>query len=525
MRSPAVAQVDDRPVDGLGSAADLDVRSLTDALARVEDGVAVVDARGRIAYANPAVCRMTGLPLGLLRDRDLAESLREDGQPVLPWTREDPAAPHRCTVLAQDGAAREVVCSAFTTEVAGSPHWIVILRGAAGDHPAVRTALSLAQTTTKLVGAATMQEVLRGICRHAAGNSTAAACWIVVFGEDRLLATAGACGFPRAGDSMTAWTSNAVTLDNLPGGAEVLAGRPIFLPDARSALLAAPATTAFAITLEELDWQSGYYVPLSWEGEVFGVFAAYLPTGAGAPTEEERSFYQGLAGQAAVAVTNAQLGATLERTRLARELHDSISQALFSMTLHAKAAQLAMAQAGLGTTGALGRSVARLVELTRGTLAEMRSLLFELRPGSLAEEGLVAAVRKQCAALTAREQVAITVDGPEPRLHLAPEVEEHLYRVTSEALNNVIKHARAEQVSVDISATPGVLRIVVCDDGVGFEPGAGAAGHLGQSSMADRARMIGAELTVASRPRAGTTVTLTLAYDPPEQGDRVPDAG
>lgn len=154
----------------------------------------------------------------------------------------------------------------------------------------------------------------------------------------------------------------------------------------------------------------------------------------------------------------------------------------------------------------------------------MRSLLFELRPGALAKEGLVAAVRKQCAALTAREQVAIAVDAPEPRLHLAPEAEEHLYRIISEALNNVIRHASAEQASVGITAARGLLRIVVRDNNVGFEPDNRPTGRLGQSSMTDRADMVGADLTVASRPQAGTTATLTLAYHPPEQPESVPNA-
>ena len=89
-----------------------------------------------------------------------------------------------------------------------------------------------------------------------------------------------------------------------------------------------------------------------------------------------------------------------------------MSQALFSMTMHARAAQLAMAKAGVDDSGPLGRSVAQLAELARGALAEMRALIFELRPGALAEEGLVAALAKQAAALSAREQVSVSVEGP-----------------------------------------------------------------------------------------------------------------
>lgn len=143
-------------------------------------------------------------------------------------------------------------------------------------------------------------------------------------------------------------------------------------------------TKAFASTLRGLDWQAGVYVPLSWESRVFGLFGVYLPAGVAGPSEAELAFYTALADQAAVAVTNSRLNsqarqaaALLERARLARELHDSVSQGLFSMTL-----------------------------------------IFELRPAALAEEGLVAALRKQAAALSAREQVAITVEGPEERLQL-----------------------------------------------------------------------------------------------------------
>jgi signal transduction histidine kinase len=140
----------------------------------------------------------------------------------------------------------------------------------------------------------------------------------------------------------------------------------------------------------------------------------------------------------------------------------------------------------------------------------MRALIFELRPEALAEEGLVGALRKQGAALSAREQVTVTVDGPEHRLELGPGVEEHLYRIASEALHNVVKHASAENAVVSVAAAEGALWVTVTDDGSGFDPGADHAGHLGLSTMAERAKMIGADLTVASAPGVGTKVSLSL---------------
>jgi len=418
-------------------------------------------------------------------------------------------------------AGHELTCSLSAIELDGVRHWLATLRDARGTRPMERTVEALAQTTAQLVSAGTLEEILQGIARHAVEYTVAVACGIVVIGEDHKLAVAGGHGFPDRARSRSAWTASSVTLDELPGGSYVLNGKPYYLPDARSAIAAAPATREFAASMAALDWRGTYFAPLAWEGEVFGVFGAHLPHDVAGPSADESAFYDVLANQAAVAVTNARLAASMERTRLARELHDSISQALFSMTMYARTAQLAMAKEGLDDTGPLGRSVAQLAELTRGTLAEMRALIFELRPGALAEEGLVTALRKLGAALTARDQVAITVDGPERRLDLGSGVEEHLYRLASEALNNVVKHARAEHAEVRISVESGLLRIVVGDDGVGFDADAEHSGCIGLSGMSDRARAIEAEFAVASSPGAGTTVTVTLPHsrrDRPEEG-------
>jgi len=312
-------------------------------------------------------------------------------------------------------------------------------------------------------------------------------------------------------DVIEAMTAGSIVVAGVPG-------KPVVVPDARSAWMAHPVTSAFAAAIEgRLDWQAGVYVPLSWENQVIGLFAVYLPSGLAGPSEEELAFYTALADQAAVTVANARLTAgarqaatVLERTRLARELHDSVSQALFSMTMHARAAQLALTKAGADEGGPLGRSIIALAALAGGALAEMRALIFELRPAALTEEGLVAALRKQAAALSARERAAVTVEGPEERLDLGTGVEEHLYRIASEALHNVVKHARASSAAVTVTAHGGVLRVAVRDDGAGFNPGAAHPGHLGLITMTERAQAIGAELAITSAPGAGTTVTVSL---------------
>lgn len=199
-----------------------------------------------------------------------------------------------------------------------------------------------------------------------------------------------------------------------------------------------------------------------------------------------------------------------ERNRLARELHDSISQALFSMTMHASTAQLAMAKAGLDEDAPAARAVDRLRMLTAGALAEMRALIFELRPGALADEGLVSALRRQAAAISAREEVQITVDGPDERLYLAPATEEHCYRLVLEAWNNAVKHAGATATTTTISSDGAAVTMQVTDDGRGFDPAAVPPGHLGLRTMRERANATGATLNVISAPGQGTTIVLQL---------------
>jgi signal transduction histidine kinase len=195
-----------------------------------------------------------------------------------------------------------------------------------------------------------------------------------------------------------------------------------------------------------------------------------------------------------------------ERARLARELHDSVTQALFSMTLHARTAQIMLDQEERAIRDRFGRPLRELGELTRAALAEMRALLFELRPGALSEEGLVAALRKQGAAVSAREGLRVDVQTPDNRVTLDPAGEEHLYRVSQEALHNAVKHARATEVQIRLWTEDDTVLVEVRDDGVGFDVAAVPPGHLGLRTMAERMAQIGGTVEIVSAPGSGTTV-------------------
>ena len=265
------------------------------------------------------------------------------------------------------------------------------------------------------------------------------------------------------------------------------------------------------------EWDDIALVSLVASGEELGQMAVYLRAGQELD-EDDRGYLSALADQAAVAVRNASLfraaeqnAVLVERHRLSRELHDSVSQALFAMTLHARTAQRHLSGLGLTDDHPAAVQVAQLHALTQAALAEMRALIFEVRPGALAEEGLAQALTRQAAAISAREQVPITVEGPADRVPLRPDVEEHLYRLVLEAIVNAVKHARASAIAVRL-AVPAEdrMELTVTDDGAGFDTDARHPGHLGLTTMRDRAAAAGGLLEVTSAPGAGTTVRVTV---------------
>lgn len=512
-----------REPGAMPGAAELGIGPLAAVVERSRDGIVVVTAERRYVYANPAACRIMGYTLEELRALpDFLDNFPErEHQAMLEHFAEQLAGETglwTSTLLRPDGTEREITWSNMSFDIDGRPHGAAIFRDATEARQAARNAAALGQAVAQLAGRAGLPDVLSDLARHAIAGTRAVASAIALNGDSGELQTGAAVGVPQAFREVS--LNNGVRIADLPDGEVILTGRTAVVPDAKDRWLSGPRPDV-GTTLQELDWQAGVHIPLSWGQEVIGVLAVFLPPTASGPTEAELAFYTALADQAVVAVVNdrlleetGQASALHERARLARELHDSVSQALFSMTLHARTAQLVMEKQDLPADGQLGRSIAQLRELSQGALAEMRALIFELRPNALAEEGLTAALSKQAAALSARSGLPIDVDVPTPRLDLPPEVEEHLYRLIIEALNNTIKHAQATQCLVVIQEEGDRLTITISDDGIGFDPTQPYPGHLGLSTMQDRAASIGAELTIASSPKGpGTSVSIALDRD------------
>jgi len=261
-------------------------------------------------------------------------------------------------------------------------------------------------------------------------------------------------------------------------------------------------------------------VPIVFQDEVYGGIGLYYAEPQ-AFSEEQVELVTIFGDQVALAIENARLreeveraAAVAERNRLARDLHDSVTQALFSASLVAEV----LPQVWQRDPNEAEEGLEELRRLTRGALAEMRTMLLELRPTALIETKLDDLLWQLTEAVTGRVQL-ITTCNIEPIPPLPPEVHVTFYRVAQEALHNVVKHAAASHVVVGLRASPpfspegaeswqGQVILHISDDGHGFDPAGPMPDQLGLSIMRERAEAIGSTLNVVGRPDRGTEVTL-----------------
>jgi len=202
--------------------------------------------------------------------------------------------------------------------------------------------------------------------------------------------------------------------------------------------------------------------------------------------------------------------AIAERHRIARDLHDSVSQALFSTVLHTRTAERDLEKEGLDPHGSVARSLDAIAELTAGAQREMRVLLFELN-GSAGDEGLVAGLARHASTVGSREGLTVAVHGPKQRLSLAPAAEAQLLAIGREAIANAVKHSAARKAWVHVDARDGSVLMEIGDNGTGFDARLDHPGHYGLQSMRTRAAEAGASLTIRTVPGRGTIVRVQLS--------------
>lgn len=284
-----------------------------------------------------------------------------------------------------------------------------------------------------------------------------------------------------------------------------LSRRPLAIPDTSS--VDADEWNA----LPETAWLHSYAgAPIVWNEEIIGFINLESAT-PGFFTPEHAERLGAFADQASIAIRNAQLFAqaqelaTLqERQRLAHELHDAVSQTLWSASLIADVLP-SMWEADPDR----GREkLNRLKQLTRGALAEMRTLLLELRPTALVEVAMDDLLRQLAESSASRTRAAINLDVEQDCV-LPPDVQMTFYRVAQESLSNIARHSMATEINIRLSCSADTVELVIKDNGQGFDPNDIPAGHFGLGIMKERASAIGATCEITSTVGQGTQVRVT----------------
>jgi PAS domain S-box-containing protein len=369
-------------------------------------------------------------------------------------------------------------------------------------------------TSVTIAGQKPLEDALAALAHTVVEATDTIACGIFLLDAERHLTIAGTDGLPEGfvGEMDLAFRQAGARLPQM----DAIESRTLVVREGIiSRFLAQPPSDPVWEPVHQLlrgvSWDTIVSVPLIHDGQVVGVLSGYYPKGYRL-SDAEVAFLKVVADHAAAIAENARLFtnaqsqvAVEERQRLARELHDSVSQALFGIALGAQTAREHLEQ----NPAAARAPLDYVLQLAEAGMAEMRALIFELRPESLEQEGLNGALAKQAAALRARHGIQVDeVFDAEPTAPIA--VKEALFRIAQEALNNTAKHAKASHVELRLTSAGEMLVAEIRDDGAGFDTGGQFPGHLGLQSMRERALRLGGNVEIISSTGRGTLVRATI---------------
>jgi signal transduction histidine kinase len=367
----------------------------------------------------------------------------------------------------------------------------------------------LYETSRQISVALSVDEVIAAYLEHVAARGRYA-CGVILYEFDdageRAAAVISGRWTPR--DGLTP-SQERLPYVNDPLVPLLDAGQTVTIADIRGDTR---ISASFRDYLAQSEWWALAMIPLIVRGQRLGMVWLSYPS-VHAWSDANLHPYQVTAALLATAIDNRrqnlllaergqQIAVLEERRRLARELHDSVTQSLFSMSLLAQVLpDLWEVDRGEARAGLL-----QIRDLTRGALAEMRALLFELRPAALGERGLAHALREHAGAFAQRTGVLIAVDVAND-LALPEAVEQAFFRISQEALANIARHAHARQARITlVSGRP--VRLLIADDGQGFQPQRTATGGFGLNSMRERAAGIGARLEIRSAVGQGAEIVV-----------------
>jgi PAS domain S-box-containing protein len=498
-----------------GPSIDAIVRALVEV---VPTPVVVADDAGHYVYVNPAARAFFGRPVEELVGTEVIDSIvpreREEVGSYLCSTATAEPGRRSITMLGRDGQEREVLLHHTPMELEGKLLLIGIVEDVTENRRVRREAVALAQSAASLAINRSLDATLDALAQSVVETTSAVACGVYLLeGKGNNLRTAGTFGLPRG----YAAAADAAQKRGAPRAAirAIEARATVIDEDVISRRLADPRFAPLHDLIRDATWSSIVSLPLMHHGVPIGVLNAYYPSGQ-RPPEIDMSFLRAMADQATSAVDYGRLLAASrdkvaleERQRLARDLHDSVSQAVYGIALGARSAMELLSK----DSAEVREPLEYVLRLSEAALAEMRALIFELRPEALEREGLTGALKHHTAVLRARHGIAVDESfAAEPTMSW--ESKQALYRIAQEALHNAGRHARATRVRIVLSQDDARIRLEVWDNGVGFDTESDHPGHFGLNTMRERANELGGSLEIESRPQAGTIVRALIPATP-----------
>ena len=477
------------------------------------DGVAAVEADGRVRYANAAAIAMLELPRASERQPRLDDCIAQHERARVMAQLASPTGEAPTTlamrVRTSSGGWRDLECMHTQLRMRGRPLNCLVMWDTTEIKRLHMSASALAETAAGLAVTQPLDEALAAIARRVIEVADAAACAVFLVDGSDSVRLAGSWGLPPGYEAAA---NQAIKAGADPPVFQAIRTRkPVLVEDLPHQIRTQERLRPMRELVRDVTWRQAIAFPMVHAGRAIGGLSVYLrpEQHVDAPTME---FLATIASQAATAAHLSRLVAAAqdqvaaqERYRLSRELHDSLTQELYGIALGARSAKARLDSAA----SPLAEPLEYILELAEAGLADMRRLVLEMRPEALAKEGLVAALGQLAAGTARRHEVEVIGDLPaEPDAPL--EVKLVAYRIVQEALHNVVKHAHAKHAWVRVAANGTDLAVEVDDDGTGFDPAGSFSGHFGLASMRERAESVGGTIAYEQLTGGGTSVRVRL---------------
>lgn len=512
-----VALLHGSPATRRGSPTVLGLESLARLVESSIDGMAAIDENGQILYVNRAVGSILGLSQGSMLGVRFSRFVVGDQQQHLTSYFTDTAL-HRAgrltvAVLRSDGAVRELEVAHTPISFDGRPVVAAILRDTTETNRLQRTATALVQTASSMAVTQPIERMLEALAQSVVEATGALAAGVFLLEGERSLRTAGTCGLPS--DYIEAMDAAAHLGARRPAIEAVQKQTDIVEENLPARILSDVRFAPAHSVVRDVRWRFVITTPMLMGGRPLGALSVYFLPGY-RPSESTVTFLHAIAGLAASAAESVRLVGALqdqaaleERQRLSRELHDSVSQALYGIVLGVRSAQKRLARG----PDQVREPLDYVLSLTEAALADMRSLILALRPESLEREGLVGALSKRAGAVRARYGIEVSEHLPEEPA-IPPELKQAIYRTAQEALHNVVKHSKAKHISLHLKVDQDSVTMEVQDDGRGFNPTGPFPEHLGIETMRERTEAWGGALQIDSIPGEGACVRVQVPLPP-----------